>query len=329
MKRLLTGSLVLILLLTLSFGAFAKTKVRLNEVVHSIFYAPQYVAIHKGFFDDEGLDIELSTAWGGDKAATSLMSNNADIALIGPETTLYIYQQGADNYLVNFAQLTQTAGSFLLAREPMPGFTLEDLRGKKIIGNRPGGAPEMVMEYTLRHNGIEPFKDVDIVTNLDFTANAPAFKNGLGDFVQLFEPKASQLEATGAAHVVASFGELGGKVPYTVYMGRKNYIKENPQTVLKFTKAVYRAQKWVYSHSAKEIARVIRPSFPNIDFDILIKVVDRYKSQDTWSHNPILKKKDFEHWQEIIMEAGELEEMVDYRVLVNTNFARKSINLVE
>jgi len=329
MKRLLIGSLVLVLLLTVSFGAFAKTKVRLNEVVHSIFYAPQYVAIHKGFFADEGLDIELSTAWGGDKAATSLMSNHADIALIGPETTVYIYQQGADNYLVNFAQLTQTAGSFLLAREPMPDFTIDDLRGKKVVGNRPGGAPEMMMEYTLRHNGIKPFKDVEIITNLDFTANAPAFKNGLGDFVQLFEPKASQLEATGAAHVVASFGKIGGKVPYTVYMARKNYIKENPQTVLKFTKAVYRAQKWVYSHSAIEIARVIRPSFPNIDFNILVKVVDRYKSQETWADNPILKRRDFRHWQEIIMEAGELEEIVDYGILVNTSFARRAIYLVE
>ncbi|WP_018248958.1 ABC transporter substrate-binding protein [Orenia marismortui] len=329
MKKILTFSMIILLILSISSAVFAQTQVRLSEVVHSIFYAPQYVALHKGFFEEEGLEIELSTAWGGDKAATTLLSNHADIALIGPETTIYVLKEGADNYLLNFAQLTQTAGSFLLAREEMPDFSLEDVRGKKIVGNRPGGAPEMVMEYTLRHNGIEPFEDVEIVTNLDFTANAPAFKNGLGDFVQLFEPKASQLEAMGAGHVVASFGELGSKVPYTCYMARKKYIEDNPLTILKFTKAIYQAQKWVYTHSAEEIAEVIRPSFPNIDFDILVKVVDRYKSQETWAHNPILHRKDFDHWQDIIIEAGELDEKIDYNLLVNTKFAKSVIWLVD
>ncbi|SJZ37761.1 ABC transporter substrate-binding protein [Selenihalanaerobacter shriftii] len=329
MKRLLTVGLVLMLILTMSSVVLAKTQVRLSEVVHSIFYAPQYVALHNGFFADEGLEIELSTAWGGDKAATSLMSNHADIALIGPEPTIYIYQQGADDYLINFAQLTQKAGSFLLAREPMPDFTLEDVRGKTVVGNRPGGAPEMVMEYTLRHSGIEPFKDVKIITNLDFTANAPAFKNGLGDYVQLFEPKASLLEEMGAGHVVASFGELGDKVPYTVYMARKNYIAENPEVIQKFTNAIYRAQMWTYTHSSEEIAEVIRPFFPNLDFDVLVKVVNRYKEQNTWDQNPILSKAELNHWQNIIIEAGELEKKVDYDVIVNTEFAKKAIKTVK
>ncbi len=325
MKRFIVFLMVIFLVFTINFSSSAKDQVRLTEVVHSIFYAPQYVALHKGFFAEEDLEVELSTAWGGDKAAVTLMSNHADIALIGPETTVYIYKEGAQNYLVNFAQLTQTAGSFLLAREAMPDFSLEDLKGKTIIGNRPGGAPEMVMEYTLGHNGIEPFVDVEIITNLDFTANGPAFKNGLGDFVQLFEPKASELEAMGAGHVVASFGELGSEVPYTCYMARKEYIQENPDIISRFTKAVYLAQKWVYNHSPEEIAQVIRPSFPNIDFDILVKVVARYQQQNTWADNPILTERVFDHWQDIIIEAGELEAKVDYEFIVNTKFAEEVI----
>jgi NitT/TauT family transport system substrate-binding protein len=177
----------------------------------------------------------------------------------------------------------------------------------------------------LRHNGIEPFEDVNIITNLDFTANAPAFKNGLGDFVQLFEPKASQLEKMGAGKVVASFGELGGEVPYTVYMAQKDYIANNPQVIQKFSNAVYRAQKWTYAHSSQEIAEVIRPFFPNLDFDILVKVVNRYKEQDTWAYNPILSAEELDYWQDIIIEAGELDKKVDYNIIVNTEFAKKAI----
>ncbi|MBM7624897.1 ABC transporter substrate-binding protein [Sporohalobacter salinus] len=329
MKKVLTVGLILFLLTATSLTCMAKRKVRLNEVVHSIFYTPQYVALHKGFFKQEGLKIELSTAWGGDKAATAIMSDHADIALIGPEPSIYIYQQGAENYPVNFAQLTQKAGSFLLARNPMPNFTLKDLKGKKIIGNRPGGAPEMVMEYVLRHNGVEPFEDVQINTSLDFSANAPAFKNGLGDFVQLFEPKASKLEKMRAGHVVASFGELGGEVPYTAYMAREDYIINNPKVIQKFTNAIYRAQKWTYNHSAEEIAEVIRPSFSELEDDILIKVIKRYKAQNTWAHNPILEEAELDHWQDIIIEAGELERKVDYETIVNAKFAEESVKSIE
>lgn len=329
MKKFLTVGLVMVLLVGTSLSGLAATEVRLNEVVHSIFYAPQYVALHKGFFNQEGLEIKLSTAWGGDKAATALMSDHTDIALIGPEPSIYIYQRGADNHPVNFAQLTQKAGSFLLAREPMPNFTLEDVRGKKIIGNRPGGAPEMVMEYVLRHNGIEPFEDVQINTSLDFSSNAPAFKNGLGDFVQLFEPKASKLEEMGAGYVVASFGELGRQVPYTAYMARKDYIASNPEVIQKFTNAIYKAQKWTYNHTAEEIAEVIRPSFSELEDDLLIKVIKRYKDQNTWAQNPILEESELDHWQNIIMEAGELDKKVDYNVIVDTEFAEEAVKNTE
>ncbi|MGM0471196.1 MAG: ABC transporter substrate-binding protein [Bacillota bacterium] len=325
MKKMLIIALLLTLMIFNSVGCTTDTKVRVNEVVHSVFYAPQYVALNQGFFEEEGLEVELSTAWGGDKAATSLMSGHADIALIGPEPTIYTYQQGADNHLISFAQLTQKAGSFLVAREQQSDFKLEDLQGQVVIGNRPGGAPQMVLEDTLRQHNIEPFKDVEIITKLDFSANAPAFKNGMGDYVQLFEPQASQLEKIGAGHVVASLGQLGKQVPYTVYMARKDYLSDHPQVIKKFTAAIYRAQQWIYNHSAVEIAEAVRPSFPNLDFDILVKVIKRYKSQETWAVNPLLERSELERWQSIILEAGELEEKAPYDEIVNTDFARQVI----
>jgi NitT/TauT family transport system substrate-binding protein len=302
--------------------------VRLIEVVHSIFYAPQYVALTKGFFEDEGLKVELSTAWGGDKAAASLMAGSGDIALIGPEPSIYVYQQGAKDYIVNFAQLTNTAGSFLVARKPMPDFKWEDVTGKTIIGNRPGGAPQMVLEYSLKKQGIEPGKDVEVITNLDFTANAGAFVGGMGDFVQLFEPAASKLEAEGNGYVVGSFGEAGGNVPYTVYMAKVSYINEHPEIIQAFTNAIYRAQLWVENHSPEEIAEVIEPFFEETDWDILVKVVERYKNQGTWDKNPIIEKEIFEHYEDIIILAGELEEKIDYDTVVTTEFAEKAIETV-
>lgn len=307
------------------FAEDSLQNVRLIEVVHSIFYAPQYVALEKGLFEEEGLSVELSTAWGGDKAAASLMAGSGDIALIGPEPTIYIYQQGAKDYIVNFAQLTNTAGSFLVAREPMPDFSWEDVRGKSIIGNRPGGAPQMVLEYSLKERGIIPGEDVDVITNLDFTANAGAFVGGLGDFVQLFEPAASTLESENQGYVVGSFGEAGGNVPYTVFMAKEKYIQENPEIIQSFTNAIYKAQIWVEKHTIEEIAETIKPNFPDTNTEILIKVIKRYRDQGAWDKNPIIEKEVFEHYENIIILAGELEEKVDYDALVNTDFARNAI----
>ncbi len=330
MKKRLCVTVVISLLILFSFAQFTiaveeMSEVKLVEVVHSIFYAPQYVALEKGYFTDEGINVKLSTAWGGDKAAATLMSGSSDIALIGPEPTIYIYQQGAKNHLVNFAQLTNTAGSFLVAREPMPDFTWEDVRGKTIIGNRPGGAPQMVLEYSLKTRDIHPGKDVEILTNLDFTANAGAFVSGTGDFVQLFEPAASKLESEKQGYVVASLGEAGGNVPYTVYMARNNYIKENPEIIQAFTNAIYRSQQWVEEHSVEEIADVISPFFSDTEHELLVNVVSRYKNQGTWDKNPLIEKDIFEHYEDIIIMAGELKEKVPYETLVRKDFARKAI----
>ena len=182
----------------------------------------------------------------------------------------------------------------------------------------------MVLEYTLKNRDIQPGKDVEVITNLDFTANAGAFVSGMGDFVQLFEPAASKLEAQGNGYVVASFGKGGGNVPYTVYMSRKNYIKNNQDQLQKFTNAIYRAQRWVHNHSITEIAKAIQPYFTDTDMSLLKTVVSRYKKQGTWDQNPIIEKEIFDHYQDIIMMAGELEKKAPYPTLVNTDFAQKA-----
>jgi len=304
-------------------------KVRLSEVVRSVFYAPQYVAISQGFFKEYGIDIELSTAWGADKGAAALVSGSVDIGFFGPEAAVYVYNQGAKNYLVAFAQLTKGDGSFFMVRQPMPEFKWEDVKGKSIIGGRKGGVPQMVMEYVLRKHGIDPFKDVNMIQNIQFTATAGAFQSGTGDFIQLFEPTVSVLEKEGVGYVVASFRVAGGVVPYTAYHARADFIKKHPDLIQRFTNAIYKGQIWVQNHSAEEIAEAIKSFFPDIEMEILVKAMKRYQAQDTWSQNPIMTKAAFEHLQQIIEEAGELEKRVPYEKMVNTEFAVKAIQIVQ
>lgn len=330
MKRYLPCLLLLIILgLVLSGCKTTKehslTKVRLNEVVHSIFYAPQYVAINQGFFEDEGIDIVLDTGWGGDKSMTALVSNNADIALIGPETTIYTRQQGATKNIVEFAQLTQCDGSFLLARNPMPDFKWEATEGKTIIGGRPGGVPEMVLEYVMKKHGVVPQTDAEVITNIQFTATAGAFKGGTGDFIALFEPTVSIMEKEGAGYVVASLGVEGGKIAYTTYKATEDYMNKNPEIIQAFVKAIYRGQQWVETHSAEEIAEAIKPSFPNDDPEIILQAVKRYKNQSSWATNPIFQKEAFENLQNVIETAGELKERVNFEDIVDNSFAEKIV----
>ncbi|WP_350342587.1 ABC transporter substrate-binding protein [Proteinivorax tanatarense] len=337
MKKITYLALLLVLFMSATLLSGCKEndvesmpKVRVSEVIHSVFYAPQYVALHKGYFEDEGLDVELAIAWGADRGAAALLSNSADIALFGPEAAVYIAREQTDTKLVGFAQLTQKDGSFFLAREPMPEFEWTDVKGKTIIGGRPGGVPQMVQEYVLYHNDVVPHHDVEIIQNIDLGATAQAFENDVGDFVQLFEPGASIVENTGSGHVVASFGEAGGDIPYTVYHATDSYIEENPDIIQKFTNAIYRAQIWVDNHSAEEIAEVIQPSFAETDYDILVSSVERYKKQDTWSKDPILRKESLDKLQEICIFSEELDKKVPYEEIVKTKFAEeavKSINI--
>ncbi|WP_458412154.1 ABC transporter substrate-binding protein [Schinkia sp. CFF1] len=301
-------------------------KVRLAEVTHSIFYAPEYVALEKGFFAEEGLDVELTTTWGGDKTMTALLTGGADIALVGSETSIYVEAQGAVDPVINFAQLTQTDGTFLVARGKIDNFSWEQLRGSTFLGQRKGGMPQMVGEFVLKKHGIDPHKDTNLIQNIDF-ANIPnAFASGTGDYVQLFEPTASIFEKEGKGHIVASFGTESGHVPYTTFMARNSYMKENAETIEKFTKAVYKAQVWVQEHSAKEIAEVIAPHFQDTDPAIIETVVDRYKSQGSFATDPILDEEEWNNLQNIMDEAGDLPKRVDYQTLVNTDIAKKVMN---
>ncbi|MCM2589697.1 ABC transporter substrate-binding protein [Rossellomorea marisflavi] len=299
-------------------------KVRVAEVTRSIFYAPEYVAIEKGFFEDEGLNVELKTTWGGDKTMTALLSNGADIALVGSETSIYVHAQGSDDPVINFAQLTQTDGTFLVSREKVENFEWDQLKGTTFLGQRKGGMPQMVGEFVLKEHGIDPHKDLDLIQNIDFANVANAFASGTGDYVQLFEPTASIFEKEGKGHIVASFGTESGHVPYTTFMAKESYMNKNDETVDKFTRALYKAQQWVDQASAKEIADVIAPYFEDTDPAIMETVVDRYKSQGSYATDPILDQEEWENLQNIMDEAGELPERIDHDTLVNTSIAEKA-----
>ena len=330
-------SLILVVLIVLSSAAMLSagcsrkelTTVRLNEVVRSIFYAPQYVAINKGFFEEQGLEIELTTGQGADKTMTALLSGQCDIGFAGPEASIYVYEQGKEDYAVIFAQLTQRDGSFLVARNDEPEFKWENTRGKVIIGGRPGGVPEMTLEYVLKKYGITPGKDVEIITNLQFTATAGAFISGVGDYVALFEPTASMLEKEGAGKIVSSLGEESGLIAYTAYFTSKSAIDKNPEMIQKFTNAFYKGQLWVHSHTAEEIAEAIKPFFPDADDDILVTVVKRYKEIDAWCTDPITTPESLDLLQEVMQTAGELDEKVEYDKIVTQEFAKKTIETVK
>lgn len=301
------------------------SKVTLNEVAHSVFYAPQYVAIEEGYFAEEGLDLTLVTGFGADKTMTAVISGEADIGFMGAEASVYAYQEGATDPVVNFAQLTQRAGNFLVAREEMPDFKWEDLKGKKVLGGRTGGMPEMVFEYILRKNGIDPRKDLTIDQSIDFGSTAAAFT---GDesaaYTVEFEPSATILEKEGAGYVVASLGEASGYVPYTSYSAKTSYMKENPEIIRKFTEALQKGMDYVQSHTPEEIAEVIAPQFKETDLDTITTIVKRYYDQDTWKENLVFEKESFELLQDILQEAGELNERVEYKKLVNTEYVKEA-----
>ena len=301
------------------------SKVTLNEVAHSIFYAPQYVAIEEGYFAEEGLDLTLVTGFGADKVLTALISGEADIGFMGAEASIYAYQEGATDPAVNFAQLTQRAGNFLVAREEMPDFKWEDLKGKKVLGGRKGGMPEMVFEYILRKNGLDPQKDLTIDQSIDFGSTAAAFTgDASADFTVEFEPSATALEKEGAGYVVVSLGVDSGYVPYTSYSAKTSYMQKNPEVIQKFTNALQKGMEYVQTHTPEEIAKVIAPQFAETDLDTVTTIVKRYYDQDTWKSNLIFEKESFELLEDILEDAGELNERVAYEDLVTTEYAEKA-----
>lgn len=297
--------------------------IRLAEVTRSIFYAPQYVAISEGFFEEEGITIDLTTTWGGDTTMTTLLANGADVALVGAETSIYVYAQGANDPAINFAALTQTDGTFLISREPIDNFDWEMLKGTTFLGQRKGGMPQMVGEHVLRKHGIDPQNDLNLIQNIDFGNIPSAFASGTGQFVQLFEPTATQFELDGIGHIVASFGVESGTVPYTGYMAKQSYIKKNGDVLERFTRALYKAQQWVQSSSTEDIAKSIQPFFNDTPIEVIESVVENYKSQGSYATSPRIKEEAWENLHIIMEQAGELPMSVDYSELVNTKIAEK------
>ncbi len=307
-----------------SVDADAMTPVVLNEVAHSLFYAPMYVAIEEGYFAEEGIDLTLVTGFGADKTMTALLTGEADIGFMGSESTIYTYKEGASDYAVNFAQLTQRAGNFLVSREPIEHFSWDMLIGKDVLGGRAGGMPEMVFEFILKKNGIDPMTDLSIDQSIDFGSTAAAFSGGQGDFTVEFEPHATSLESKGDGYVVASLGEDSGYVPYTAFSAKKSYIAENPEIIQAFTNALQKGMDYVQSHSPAEIAEVIAPQFEETELETITTIVERYASQDTWKEDLIFEEDSFDLLQNILEEAGELDGRVPYADLVDTAYAQNA-----
>ena len=301
------------------------TPVRLNEVVHSVFYAPQYVAQELGFFEEEGLDVTVAVGNGADKSMTALLSDSADIALLGTEAGLYVYNEGKESYPKAFLQLTQRAGNFLVSREDEPDFTWDSLKGKSVIGGRLGGMPELVLEYILKENGLTPNQDVEVINNIDFTSTAGAFTGNTGDYTVEFEPAATVLEQNGTGHIAASLGEASGYLPYTVYMTNDTYLKEHPDTLEAFTRAIYRGQRWVAEHTPEEIAKTILPQFPDSDLQTLTTIISRYEKQDTWKKDPVFSEDGFALIQDIMEKGGELDKRVPFSDFVINDFANNVV----
>lgn len=329
MKKIVI-SVIIVFLIVFGIFIFKKddstdtnlTKITLAEVTHSIFYAPQYVAISEGYFEEEGIDIELILASGADAVTAAVLSGDVQIGFCGTEATIYVYNGGEKDYLQTFAGLTQKDGSFLVSREKYEDFTLEDLKGKYVIGGRKGGMPEMTLEWALRENGIDPKKDLNIDTSIEFASMAGAFIGGTGDYVTLFEPQALQLEKEGVGYVVASVGELGGVVPYTTYNAKKSYIEKNPDVIEGYTRAIQRGLDYVHSHSDEEVAKVILDEFPDTSLEDLTKIVKRYRDIDAWFKTTEIKKEDFDHIQEIVSSAGELDKKVPYNKIFTNAYAK-------
>ena len=326
----LTGALVLAMAAVTLAGCGAKDEtkekveqVTLNEVAHSIFYAPQYAAIELGYFEEEGIDLTLVNGAGADKVMTALVSGDADIGFMGSEASIYTYIQGDDDYAVNFAQLTQRAGNFLVGRTPEADFKWENLIGKKVLGGRAGGMPQMVFEYILKKNGIDPTKDLSIDQSISFGLTAAAFTSNDSDYTVEFEPFATALEQEGNGYVVASLGKDSGYVPYTAYSAKKSYLEKHPEIIQRFTNAIQKGLDYVNTHSAAEIAETIKPQFQETDTEKIKIIVERYKEQDTWKGNTVFEKESFELLENILEEAGELDTRVPYEDLVNTEFAKE------
>ena len=296
-------------------------KIKMSEVTRSVFYAPQYVAINNGYFKDCGIEIELTTGQGADAVMTSVLSGESQIGFAGPEASIYVYNEGKEDYTQVFAQLTKRDGSFLVSKEKNDNFNWSDLKGKTVIPGRKGGVPYMTLEYVIKQKGLNPKTDLKLDDSIKFDLMASAFTSGTADYVTLFEPTASNIQKLGKGYIVASVGKEAGEIPYTEYFAKKSYIQNNEKMIQEFTNAIYKGQKWVKEHTAKEIAEAIQSFFPDTDLELLTTAVQSYKDIDAWNETPVLKEESFNKLQDVISEAGELKQKAPYDKIVNNNYA--------
>ncbi len=327
MKKIVILSLIAAIAIGLLAGVFTGCEnsevLKLNEVTHSIFYAPLYVAINEGYFSDEGIDIELTNGGGSDKSMTAVMSGDADIGLMGPETAVYVKAQGASNNAVVFGQLTKKDGSFLIAREPVENFRWEDVAGKEVIGGRQGGMPAMCLEDALVKAGLD--KNGDFIMNYDVQFNlvASAFESGTGDYCTMFEPTASEFQKKGKGYIVASVGEAAGEMPYTCFIATKSYIKNNRDTVKGFLRAVLRGIEFIDTATDEVIVETLKPSFPGITDDIIAQSVNRYKEIDAYMSDPVMTEEAFNNLVTLLRSMGTLEKQVSFDEIVDNSVVQE------
>jgi len=335
-KRIISVVIALIILIAIISGIIIirhnKTNdselqlIKVNEVTRSVFYAPQYVAISNGYFDEYGLEIELSTGQGADAVMTAVLADQCEIGFAGPEASIYVYNEGKEDHTEVFAQLTKKDGSFLISRNSTDNFKWTDLKGTTVIPGRKGGVPYMTLEYVLRKNGIDPAKDLILDDSIKFDLMAGAFAAGNADYVTLFEPTASLTQEQGKGYIVASVGKDAGEIPYTAYFAKKSYIQNNEEIIQNFTNAIYKGQKWVKEHSSQEIAEKIQSFFPDTDLELLSTAIQSYKDIDAWNDTPVLTQDSFDRLQEVMSLAGELSTKAPYDKIVNNSYAEKAIN---
>ena len=336
MKKKIIISILILIIIVIIIGVIIIKKqnnntngenivIKMNEVTRSVFYAPQYVAINNGYFKDYGIDIELMTGQGADAVMTSVLSGEAQIGFAGPEASIYVYNEGKEDYTQVFAQLTKRDGSFLVSKDKLSDFKWEYLKGKTIIPGRKGGVPYMTLEYVIKQHGLNPKTDLKLDDSIKFDLMASAFTSGSADFVTLFEPTASNIQNLGKGYIVASVGKESGEIPYTAYFAKKSYIQKNEQTIQNFTNAIYKGQKWVKEHISKEIAETIQNFFPGTDLNLLETAIQSYKDIDAWNENPILKENSFNKLQYVMSLAGELEKKAPYDKIINNKYAEEAI----
>ena len=297
-------------------------EISVSEVTRSVFYAPQYVAIAGGYFEEEGLKINLTTGQGSDNVMTGVLSNQIDIGFAGPETCVYVYNEGKEDYAQVFAQVTQTDGSFLVSSKKIDNFKWSDLKGKTVIPGRKGGMPYMSLLYVLKKKGINPSKDLKLDDSIDFDLMASAFSTGKADFVTLFEPTTSQIISSGKGYMVTSIGKELGKVPYTAYFAKKSYIEKNSDVINKFTNAIYKGEQYVKNHTSKEIAELIKEFFPDSDIKVLESAIESYRKINAWKDTPYMEEADFKLLQDVIHDAGELDKYAPYENVVNNAYKK-------